>query len=432
MPNNAFYQQDIVSDIIGREPAWIIRSGISLITIITLTLFFITWFIQYPDNIKAPITLQTSQTLVIHRARLDGYLDQILVTDGQQVKRDQPLALIESRLNLSLLIQLENILIRHANSTQLQLLVDDIAALVPTDQLGELQTTFNQLNKSLRKWHHIKEGKPIQHNQYSTKELVEKYQKLIDELKQKLQTILQQVGLTQTEIEQKQALVDKRLFASVQLIEVKQRHLNQRSKLSDIRINIKLYQVKISELRQNLTTNQISRQENLEHSEADVEGQRLLLLSQIRKWKQKHLLVAKINGEVSFNQAWKHHQFVHLDDTMFSIAPANQQMEAWMKVSGNGVGKIKPGQRVHIELENYLPAEFGLIEGLVSSINTIPDEKGYLVKLTLPKQLTSSYGIVLKGHPYLRGTGKIITRPRRLLSRFTDKINYAFDQIGRN
>ncbi len=153
----------------------------------------------------------------------------------------------------------------------------------------------------------------------------------------------------------------------------------------------------------------------------------LLLLSKIREWKQNHVITSKIGGILTFNQDWQAHQFVNINDVIFNITPPSQQMSGWMKVKGNGTGNIKPGQKVQVELENYPALKYGFIEGTVNSINLIPDQHGYLVKLKFKSPLVTTYNISLEGQSYLIGSGKIITQPRRLLTRFTDKIFYALN-----
>lgn len=430
MPNSLFYQQETATEIIGREPTWIVRSGIGLISLITIFLLIITWFIQYPDSISAPVTLQTKSAIVKHRAKLDGHLEQIMFKDGGKISKGQPIALIESQLDYGVLLQLEEVLKNHALSYKFEQLLENITAFGQMGQLVELQEYFGLLVHSLRKWSRLSKGKLLHHQQYSINATIDKYNNLMQELTKKQQTLMSQLALIDAELERKKALVKKSLLAANEVIKVEQSHLTRKSQLNDIKIELHLYQIKINELYQGGEEAQIIQQEELELETESIQEHKLLLLSKIREWKQKHMLISQISGTVSFNQAWKLHQFVNLDDTLFTVIPSSQQMDAWMMVSGNGVGKIKPDQYVQIELENYPSAEFGLLEGKVVSINKVPNKQGYLVKLSLPDQLISNYGVTFADDPFLKGRGKIITKPRRLFTRFTDKITYAFDQIG--
>ncbi len=40
-----------------------------------------------------------------------------------------------------------------------------------------------------------------------------------------------------------------------------------------------------------------------------------------------------------------------------------------------GAGKVEPGQKVNIRLDNYPYMEYGMLEGVISHISEIPDEE---------------------------------------------------------
>ena len=429
MGDKAFYQQNTVNDIIGREPAWIVRSGIGLIFVIVIVLFITTWFIKYPDTITSKVTLQTNQAHAAQIAKTSGHLEKIFIQDGQQITKGQPLALIESGLNFDVLKRLEKLISSKNNAATFNPLENALKEISSNGQLGELQNYQNQLLTSLSNWLRLDKGELLQHLNRSTTALLAKYQKLTIELNQKKQTISERVALAKAQLNQIQILGNESLVAQHELINTKQNYLNLLAQLNDIRINIEQQQITMSELTQALAKQQISQQNDLQKERTHINEQRALLLSKIQAWKLKHLLISPISGTLSFNQAWKPHQFVNANDTLFTIIPKDQKMDGWMNVSSQGVGKIKPGQKVQIELVNYPAVEYGLFEGVVKSINSVPDKHGYLVKLALPNELTSSYGVELAGHAYLEGSARIITRPRRLLSRFTDKITYVFKDV---
>jgi hypothetical protein len=64
----------------------------------------------------------------------------------------------------------------------------------------------------------------------------------------------------------------------------------------------------------------------------------------------------------------------------------------------------------------------------VSSISLVPGEEGYLVKVSLPEKLISSFGYNVKISPNMIGKAKIITNERSLIHRFLDGIIYAINR----
>ena len=90
-----------------------------------------------------------------------------------------------------------------------------------------------------------------------------------------------------------------------------------------------------------------------------------------------------------------------------------------MQVPSTNSGKIIPGQKVLIKLDNFRYQEFGIVEGKVQNISLTPDEKGnYYVDVILPKGLKTSYNKQLPFEKELKGNAEIVTQDLRLIERF--------------
>ena len=76
---------------------------------------------------------------------------------------------------------------------------------------------------------------------------------------------------------------------------------------------------------------------------------------------------------------------------------------------------------------NYPDEEYGFIEGLVSGISDIPDKDGnYIVDITFPYNLKTSYGKVLPQTKQILGTAQIIIKDKRLIENFIQPIENIF------
>jgi hypothetical protein len=49
-----------VQEIISHVPGWMVRWGLSLIFLIFALILFLSWFIRYPDVVKAQVVITTS------------------------------------------------------------------------------------------------------------------------------------------------------------------------------------------------------------------------------------------------------------------------------------------------------------------------------------------------------------------------------------
>lgn len=90
-----------------------------------------------------------------------------------------------------------------------------------------------------------------------------------------------------------------------------------------------------------------------------------------------------------------------------------------LTVPSTNSGKVKPGQKVLIKLDNYQFQEFGIVEGRVRNMSSVPDKDGnYYVDVSLPKGLITSYNKKLSFDKELKGNAEIVTQDLRLIERF--------------
>jgi hypothetical protein len=93
-----------------------------------------------------------------------------------------------------------------------------------------------------------------------------------------------------------------------------------------------------------------------------------------------------------------------------------------MKVSVQGSGKIEKGQKVFIEFSDFPKNEFGMLEGTVKSITSVSKNDLYEVEIQLPKKLMTTYNKEITVKAILKGNAKIITKNKRLINRFFEKV----------
>ena len=99
-----------------------------------------------------------------------------------------------------------------------------------------------------------------------------------------------------------------------------------------------------------------------------------------------------------------------------------------ISISNLGAGKVIKGQKVIIELVDFPKNDFGIIEGKVTSITSIAKDNKYEILVQLPASLKTSYNKELPAKAILKGSAKIITKDKRLLERFFEKIIVAIQR----
>jgi len=422
MSVNDFYNSSPVSEIVGREPRWLIRSGIGVVFSFVCLLLLLSYFIKYPDTIAGEVIIEIDSPSIKHFATTSGKINNLLIEEAQFVTRNTALAVIDSSIDHRLVLKTETLLNETFNIEEPRDMFNRLRHIALNGELGQLQVQVNALLTSLNEYILAQELQELQFNRKKSDLLIANYRQLITKLREKLEPLEEKISLAKKDLDNALSLAQKKLQSENGVNLVKQRMLDAVTKRSDALIEIELYELNISELENEYEEFLIEfRRKNSERL-ITIQDQRSLLLSQIKIWKSKHLMVAKSSGTVSFNKKNLADIQVSTTDNLFSIIPLKQSFNAWINVSGERLADVSIGQVVQIDLDKYPASKHGLFKAEISHINPLPSNEGYLLSLKLPELLISKRGSVVENQFYLKGSGEIITRPNRLITKLMDKI----------
>lgn len=417
-----------VQDILTKVPHWMIRWGTVLIFAIIIMLFFVSWFVKYPDAVKTEIVITTSIPPEKIVSKSSGRIEAILVKDKTEVDKNTTLAIIENTANYKDVFLLKKIVDSYDINNPEKAF--PFASLKNT-QLGEIESAFavfqkdyqaQQLNESL--------------HPFEIESKAQKSEKI--QIKERLDILLQQKLLNEGELElQKnevarfETLFNKGII-SAQEMEVKklsflQAQKNYRSLLSSI-----------SQLRSSLIDNTKSSQNSQINSTREevnlgrnVSQSFYQLKKVIRDWELAYALKSSISGKVTFLQVWNENQTINVGDNVFSIIPdAKNSFIGKVKAPALNSGKIKVGQRVNIRLANYPDREFGVLKGEIKNISLVPDKDGnLLMDVALPNGLKTSYNKQIAFQQEMKGSAEIVTEDLRLIERILYQFKSIFEQV---
>jgi HlyD family secretion protein len=161
-----------------------------------------------------------------------------------------------------------------------------------------------------------------------------------------------------------------------------------------------------------------------------------------------YVLIAPVNGTISFNGYWTTNQNVIGGEEVFTVIPGYEEIPSQARDDGQSCqterrqtscrperrhigkaqlpiarsGKVKTGQKVNIRLENFPDNEFGILRGIVRNISLVPSQTGqtayYTVEISLPEGLLTTYKKELPYLQNMQGQADIITEDISLLERF--------------
>lgn len=418
-----------IEDFISTPPSWLLRSGITTISVIVVTLISISGFIRYPDKVTGQGIL-TSENPPIKIISIEkGVISKVYKRTNQHINHGDTILYIENQSKVQDIKTLKTLIVKIAN---LENPIDLVQVKFVNDlQVGELQSQYGRL-------------------QLAYAELISSIDQRSPELQ--IQTINNQLlnlkKLSKNLIQEQQLLHEE--FSFVKKDYSRNKHLHENLVISDQEFE-KLTLEFIRSRRQieisgNAIIQNSIQQNDLLHQMNKINEDRVILLNTllgrlkeiasllsegINAWNLKYFIRAEGAGILILNSDISENVYINNNQTVANIVPVegNGQKFVRMYIAGQGIGKINKGQKVIVRVEGFPYKEFGTIQSSVSSISIIPDldKEGnliYEIKVSLKDTLLTNYGYHIPYQPSTGVIGDIITKDQSVLRRiFNEFLN---------
>jgi multidrug efflux pump subunit AcrA (membrane-fusion protein) len=115
-----------------------------------------------------------------------------------------------------------------------------------------------------------------------------------------------------------------------------------------------------------------------------------------------------------------------MGDEIFAILQPENAYLGLATIPATGAGKVKPGQKVNILLDNFPFYEYGMVGGEVLHVSELPKDNLYRVEISMPNGTLTTYGDTLKFRPEMLGSVEIITEDKRVLERILESFIKLF------
>ncbi len=414
-----------VDEIMGKSPAWIISWGITVIFIVVAALLIGSYFFKYPDVINSTIVVTSENIPVTMVAKTSGKIERLFVKDKQFVNKNEVLALIENPTNYNDVVKLKQQLDSFKILTNSFKKYDSISYINfdKNYQLGSLQTDYLGLLKNLLDYQ-IFIKMDYQHKKIkSIKQQIGKYYSLNSKLIKQNKLKSEELDITIIQYQRDSSLMNDKTISQVDFEKSKNMLLQQKYAFENTRTAIDNSSIQILQLEQSVLDIQQQYDEQKKQFELSIEQSFNNLFNQIKTWEQTYLIIAPINGTVTFNLYWSENQNVVAGDKVITIVPnVPTRMLGKILLPIQGSGKVKAGQRVNIKFINYPYMEYGMVRGVIKSISLLASDNNYTVEVDLPDGLKTNYGKVLDFNQEMQGSAEIITEDIKLLERFLNPI----------
>jgi HlyD family secretion protein len=424
-PENIELRSESVQDILGRPPRWIIRWGLSIIFVIVAGLVVGSYFFKYPDVLTATITVTTENLPAGITAKTTGRIDTLFVTEKQQVKQGDLLAVIESTARFEDVLFLSDKLQVTSDKSLFHL---SLVTCHSSLRLGDLQPHYNAFIKALEDYqyfittnYHNKKIKVIK-KQIQTQNLILSKSKIqLNLSKQQLAAAYQVFTIDST-------LFDKKVTSNAEYQHAKNNYLQHLQAYENAKLGIDNQNMSILQFEQTIFDLEQQRNEQLNNLQIALTGAHNQLQTQIKNWEQTFLLVSSIDGVVTLTKYWQKNQNINAGEVLVTVVP-NEEAKIVGKIllPPQGAGKVKVGQMVNVKFDNFPYMEFGMVRVQIKNISLVPvtienNQKAYLLEVDFPEKLKTNYGKELTFSQEMTGSAEIITEDLRLLDKFLNPI----------
>ena len=409
-----------VQDILSAPPHTLLSAGSSVIGGILLILLIGCFIFKYPDTISCAVTITKTEPPVWVVAKASGRLQELYVTDGQRVKTNDVIAVIENPANTRDVLTLDSLLstISWEKGGCINISLDDA-------HLGSIQSTYTTLARAITDYNSF-----VNNNLYDQRIAAEEAQ--LRPYADYLESVSKQVdysqrinSLSKGNYQREKSLHDKGLTSASDLESTEQGLLSSSMSTEQMRSSLANAKIQVAQIRNTISELKMQKEQEKRQLETTLQSAWESTRTAIREWKQVYLLQSPIAGIVSYNNLWKANQNITAGDKAFSVVSNKENTTIGKaKIPVAGSGKVKPGQRINIQLDGYPYLEYGFLTGKVVSVATMPDENAYTATFEVKDGTVTSYGRHIKKTGDLSGVGEIITEDLSVAERLIGPLRY--------
>jgi multidrug efflux pump subunit AcrA (membrane-fusion protein) len=408
--------QEVMSEIPGSFLRW----GLFLFFGIIIAIVAVSYFINYPDIVTAPVTITTFNSPASLVARSGGKIAYLFVKNEESVAARQSVALIENTAFYKDVVIISSFIdtLKKYDNWQIKIRQYKIPRNI---HLGEIQNSYASFLSAWQQYKEYLSRAYIPAKLDLLQQHILKQQEYTAELMIQKRLADEDLRLTRNSYERDSAMFrQSKYYISLSEFEKsKQSLLQKQSSNSSLRASIKSNESSTLSMKETRLDLQVQLEKELQQNDLALDESFQLLQVSVDQWKEKYLIVSPVKGKITFTTFWNENQVIKSGEVLATVIPEEQNkiiVRAMVPVSG--LGKVKIGQEVNIKLSGFPYMEFGVIKGKIRSLSRVPVEGTYIADIDIINGMRSTYNMELSFISEMTGTADIITENRRLIFRF--------------
>ncbi len=372
------------------------------------------------SSVAAPGRIRPIGGVVELAPPINGLVQQVLVKNGEQVRKGQPLLRLRDDSGPPILRNLERI--QQLWMSEVRVLARQLnLGPLPDDPDGLAQLLADERELQLREQASQRElirSRLQASQQLSDLQGMRSQLRTNQDITNRMRRLVQQGAMSRLELDRQ---LERQMQIATSLRRTEREWQSAQERVEETRL--KTLQIPAAERRQVFTRFNNARQQLIEaNSKISDQKQRLAF----------QLVRAPIAGKVTDLKA-RVGELASPNETAVRIVP-NALMEARLNVSNRDIGFLRKGMKVDVRIDSFPSTEYGSLKGWITTISDDalpPDENSqteyFSVTVKLDKQQLERRGVNYSLRPGMSLSGLIILDTRPAISLITDRFSRFFE-----
>lgn len=404
-------------DVLGNVPSWILRWGITLVALIMLLLLIGSALFKYPDTISATVTLTSLQPTATVVAKSSGKIQRIFVKDNDTISSGTYLALIENTARMEDVQYIKHFLAEN--------LWERDSLVLPRKKInvGTLQSLYSSYYMALSEYIHFIETNYYPRKIEMMKQKIRRNEAYYQKMSKQREIIEKQLKINERQYQRDYDLQKKKAISDIELENTYEQYLQGQLSKENMELSLEGQDMQLEQMYETLFDIEFQYEDKKNSLEMQLKSLTMQLQTGIADWEMMYLLKSPVDGKITFTNYWVENQNIIAGDKAFNIVPVHSGSYIGRALlPAERSGKVEVGQQVNIKFNNFPDNEFGIVTGIVKNISLVATEvekeRNYLIEISLPQGLLTSYKKELPFVPEMEGEAQIITKDLSLLERF--------------
>jgi len=417
---NIELKSEVLNEVLSAPPSWLVRSGNTIFFLFIVLLIGLSFMISYPDELMGEVSINSNRPPVEFQNQMYGKLVDLQVKDHQWVQKGKVLAQFNNEINPQHIVLVRTFLLslKQIDSIKNVKIRPEVEAV----NLVALQSNWTSLLTTIKERNALQKSDIMDKKMKSLQNEISQRIKLQSIANQKLKLIEKDIKLQQIQISSANRLLSKNAISKEEYLKEEKAENQLQQQFQNQKEASIQNEIQVNSLQKNLSELAYESDQQLQKLNATIKTNASTIQNLINDWEKNAAWVAPFDGEILFNKQLNKSSFYKAGEASLVIVPKGNYFTGLMKVASSGAGKIEKGQKVFIEIKDFQKHDYGMLEGKVKSITSISKDEFYEVEIQLPKKLITTYKKELPLKAQLKGSAKIITKNKKLIERFFEKV----------